>query len=129
MTGSNGDLIKTYEELMGRAKDLIILGSAGSIVYWDMETKMPPKGVQLRSQQLALLEKIGHRMLTDPENGRLIEAIVSHKDYDSLEPLQKRNVHLSKKQYDEATKLPEELVVETARQTAVAVNVWKKAKA
>ena len=121
--------LKSYEELMVKAKELFILQSMGAIVYWDMETKMPPKGVQLRSQQLGLLEKIGHRMLTDPEIGRLVEVITGHKDYGSLDEIQRRNVHLAKKEYDEATKLPEELVVETAKQSALTINVWKKAKA
>lgn len=129
MVDVNGGLMKSYNGLMERAKDLLTLQSTSSIVYWDLETKMPPKGIQLRSQQLALLQKIGHRMLTDPEIGKLIDAIRGHKDHDSLDQLQKRNVHLAKKEYDEATKLPEELVVETARQTAMAVDVWKKAKA
>lgn len=126
---SQEDLEKTYAELMGRVKELFIFQSVGSIVGWDMETKMPPKGISLRSQQLALLQKIGHRMLTDPENGKLIEKIVSHSGYEGLNQVQKRNVHLAKKEYDEATKLPEELVVETARQRAVTIDTWKKAKA
>lgn len=129
MAEPKGDLEGFYADLMGRAKELLILQSMGSIVQWDMETKMPPRGIGLRSQQLALLQKIGHRMLTDPENGRLIERIVSHPGYEGLSQVQRRNVHLAKKDYDEATKLPEELVVETARQRAVAIDTWKKAKA
>ena len=129
MVDSNSELEKAYAELMERMKELIVFGTVGSIVGWDMNTKMPPKGIQLRSQQLAILQKTSHRMLTDPDNGRLIEAIVGHKDYDGLELLQRRNVHLAKKQYDEATKLPEELVVETARQRALTRNTWRKAKA
>jgi carboxypeptidase Taq len=38
-------------------------------------------------------------------------------------------VYLIRKGYNEATKLPEELVVETARQQAITVDTWKKAKA
>ncbi len=128
MVESDG-VLEAYDGLMGKAKELFVIQSVGSIVNWDLETKMPPKGMQLRSEQLALLQKIGHRMLTDPEIGKLIEEIVDHKDYGSLDQLQKRNVLLAKKEYDEATKLPEELVVETARQTALTVDIWKKAKA
>jgi len=128
MTESN-NIEKTYSALMAKAKELVILQSMGAIVYWDMETKMPPKGIDLRSQQLALLQQIGHRMLTDPENGKLIDEIVNNPGYNGLTQLRKRNVHLAKKEYDEATKLPEELVVETARQSALTVDVWKKAKA
>jgi len=118
-----------YERLIAKVKDLFIFNSAGSIIHWDMETMMPPKAIQLRSQQLALLSRIGHKMSTDPEIGKLIDAIMRDKDYDKLDDIQKRNVYLIKKDYDEQTKLPEELVAEIAKQRAIAVDVWKKAKA
>lgn len=128
MTESKAELEKAYKELMGRAREFLVFQSVGSIIGWDMETKMPPRGINLRSQQLALLQKIGYRMLTDPVVGKLIEEIVNHAEYEGLSQVQKRNVQLSKKEYDEATKLPEELVVETARQRAITTDVWKKAK-
>jgi carboxypeptidase Taq len=114
---------------MDKAKDLLILQSAEAVVHWDMETMMPPKAIQLRSQQLALLSRIEHKMSTDPEIGVLLGKIVQHSEYDRLDGVQKRNVHLTKKQYDEQTKLPEELVAEIAKQEAITVDVWKKAKA
>lgn len=129
MAEPKGELEKAYTELMGKARELLVFRSVGSIIGWDMQTKMPPRGINLRSQQLALLQKIGHRMLTDPEIGKLIEKIMSHPRYEGLTQVHKRNVHLAKKEYDEATKLPEELVVETARQRAVTIDTWKKAKA
>jgi len=118
-----------YDKLLMKAKDLFILQSAESIINWDMETKMPPKGIQLRSQQLALLSQFEHRMSTDPEVGVLLERIEKHPDYETLNGLQRRNIYLIRKNYDEQTKLPEKLVVETARQQAIAVDTWKKAKA
>lgn len=128
MVKASETLSFNYDRLMGKGKEIAILQSAVSIVRWDMETKMPPKGIMLRSQQLALLSRIERRMSTDPEIGRLLEKIVRHPDYDSLDELQKRNVYLIKKNYDEMTKLPEELVAETARQRAVTIDTWKKAK-
>jgi len=122
-------LVSDYKKLMENVKQMFILGSAASIVHWDMETKMPPKGIRLRSEQLALLSRIGHKMSTDPEIGNLLEKIMKHPEYDKLSEIQQRNVYLIKKHYDEQTKLPEELVAETAKQQAVTVDVWKKAKA
>ena len=121
--------ISSYKKLMGKAKDLFILQSAASIVHWDMETKMPPKAIKLRSLQLAMLSRIAHKMSTDPETGKFLEKIMRHPEYDSLNTVQKRNVYLMKKNYDEQTKLPEELVAETAKQQAITVDTWKKAKA
>lgn len=126
--GLNQSLISGYERLLEKFKQVLILQSTKSIVHWDMETKMPPKGIGLRSQQLAQLSQIEHRMITDSEIGALLEGVEKHPDYGAMDELQRRNVYLARKQYDEQTKLPETLVVETARQQAIAVDTWKKAK-
>jgi carboxypeptidase Taq len=122
-------LFSDYKSLMNKAGDLIILQSAESLVGWDMETMMPPKAIVLRSQQLALLSRIEHKMSIDPEIGALLGKIMRHPEYDRLDVVQKRNVQLIKKQYEEQTMLPEELVAEIAKQQAITVDVWKKAKA
>ncbi|UCH31815.1 MAG: carboxypeptidase M32 [Candidatus Bathyarchaeota archaeon] len=122
-------LSSNYEKLLALTKEVIVLQSASSIIYWDMETKMPPKGVNLRSQQLAALSKIIHRLSTKPEIGNYLSNIEKNPDYENMNQLQKRNVYLIRKYYDEQTKLPEKLVAETAKQEAITINVWKKAKA
>jgi carboxypeptidase Taq len=122
-------VLASYKKLMKKAFDLFVFQSASAVVYWDMETMMPPKAVNLRSQQLALLSRIEHRMSTDSIIGNLLKAIVQHPEYDKLDAFQKRNVYLMKKSYDEQTKLPEELVAEIAKQQTLAISVWKKAKA
>jgi carboxypeptidase Taq len=129
MISANSSVVKLYDELLARSKELLVLQSAAGIVYWDMETKMPPRGLSLRSQQLALLEVIGHKMLTDPRTEKLLEAIEKDPGYGSLDQVQKRNVYLARKAYNEAAKLPEQLVFETEKQRTIAVGVWKKAKA
>jgi carboxypeptidase Taq len=117
-----------YKKLMERNKELTILQSTESIMGWDMETMMPPKAINLRSQQLSLLSVIGHKMITDPETGKLLQIVGRHPQRDKLTVLQKRNVYLIKKRYDEETKLPEKLVAETAKQEAITIDIWKKAK-
>lgn len=118
-----------YQKLLDHSRELAVVGSAGAILQWDMETKMPPRGVELKSQQLAWVQKIAHQMLTSEESGKVLDSIEKSKDYGSLDQMQKRNVYLARKAYDEATKLPETLVVELAKQSTIGVNVWKKAKA
>jgi len=117
-----------YKKLLTRTKDLMVLSSAQSVIHWDMETMMPPKAVEQRSQQLALLSRISHKMSTAPEIGKLLNVILTSPQHDSLSEVEKRNVHLIKKNYDEQTALPEKLVAETAKQQAITVNTWKKAK-
>ena len=118
-----------YKKLMEKVKDITILQSAQSIISWDMETMMPPKGIGLRSQQLALLSRMEHKMNTDPEIGNLLSKIQKHPEHDKLDQVQKRNIYLTQKRYDEQTKLPEQLVSEIAKQSALTIDIWKKAKA
>ncbi len=83
-------LTSNYDKLMAKAKSVVILNTIESIVHWDMETKMPPKAIKLRSQQLAMLSQIEHRTSTDPEIETLLSKIEKHPDYDSLNELQKK---------------------------------------
>ncbi|UCC57905.1 MAG: carboxypeptidase M32 [Candidatus Bathyarchaeum sp.] len=119
----------SYKKLLAKMKNIVTLQSAAAILHWDMETMMPPRGIKLRSLQLAMLSRIGHKMSTDPEIGRLLEETNKHPEYSRLNPVQKRNLYLIKKHYNEQTKLPEELVAETSKQQAITIDTWKKAKA
>ena len=122
-------IISKYQKLLEKTKNITTISSAAAILHWDMETMMPPKGIELRSLQLAMLSRIEHKTSTDPEIGRLLEEITKHPEYGELDPIHKRNLYLIKKHYDEQTKLPEELVAETSKQEAITIDTWKKAKA
>lgn len=117
-----------YRKLLSKTKELIILQNIQSLILWDMETKMPPKGVEQRSQQLALLSRIEHKMSISPQIGRLINKIKESPKYEELDNFQKRNFYLIQKNYEEKIHLPEKLVTETSRQQVITVNCWKKAK-
>jgi carboxypeptidase Taq len=118
-----------YKELLSKTKDIIVLQTAEGIIHWDMETYMPPNAVEQRSQQLALLSRIHHKLGTDPEIGKLLNTIQKSPEYQTLGKVERRNIYLIKKSYLEQTALPEKLVSELAKQEALTVNTWKKAKA
>ena len=118
-----------YKELLSKTKDTMVLSTAEGIIHWDMETMMPPKAVEQRSQQLALLSRIHHKLGTDPEIGKLLNTIQTSPDYQAMGQVEKRNVYLINKSYQEQTALPEKLVGDLAMQEAITVNTWKKAKA
>jgi len=118
-----------YKRILLKAKDATVLGTAAGIIHWDMETMMPPGAVEQRSEQLALLSRIQHKLSTDPEIGKLLKSIQESPKYEVLDQIEKRNVQLIRKSYLEQTSLPEKLVADLAKQEAITVNVWKKAKA
>ena len=118
-----------YSQLLSKTKDTVVLSTAEGIIHWDMEIYMPPKAVEQRSQQLALLSRIHHKLGTDPEIGKLLNAIQTSAEYQALGQVEKRNLYLINKSYQEQTALPEKLVADLAMQEALTVNTWKKAKA
>ena len=83
------NIYSAYKKLLAKAKDLIVLQSAEGIIHWDMETMMPPRAVQLRSEQLALLSRIHHKMSTARETGKLLNAILASPQYDTLSETQR----------------------------------------
>jgi len=119
--------MEVYEKLLEKTKEIILLQTATQLVGWDLETNMPPRGLMLRSEQLSIMRKLAHRLGTNKEMGQLIEAV--EKDSDSLDEAQTRNLFLIKRAYDALTKVPEELVGQMAKQRAISVETWKKAKA
>lgn len=107
----------------------MVLSTAEGIINWDMETMMPPRAVQQRSEQLALLSRMHHRLGTDPEIGKLLSTVKSSPGYPKMGQVEKRNLYLIDKSYREQTALSEKLVGELAMQQAITINTWKKAKA
>ena len=117
-----------YRELLTKTKDSIILSTIEGLIHWDMETMMPPEAIEQRSQQLALLSRIHHKMSTDPEISERLKLIQGSSEYDFLNQIERRNVYLINKSFQEQTALPEKLVEELARQETITVSSWKKLK-
>ena len=119
--------MSAYDELLELYKESALILTARNLINWDLETYMPPRGLQLRSEQLGLLNRLFHRSATDSTVGKLLEE--AERNVDSLDEIKKRNIYLARKQYDEYTKIPEDLIGEYAKQQAITVETWKKAKA
>ena len=73
-----------YKQLLEHSKELAVVSSAGAILQWDMETKMPPRAVEQRSQQLALIYRLIHKLGTAPEIGKLSTSILKSPQYEML---------------------------------------------
>jgi carboxypeptidase Taq len=90
-------LDSAYSDLLSKSKDTIVLSTAQGIIRWDMETMMPPKAVEQRSQQLALLSRLHHKLGTDPEIGRLLATVQTSSQYPTMGQVEKRNVYHKQK--------------------------------
>src|SRR5262245_39505589 len=99
-----------YAELIRRIRDTSILGSCAGVLGWDERTYMPRAGSAHRGEQMALLARLGHEMLTSPRIGELLSAVEGSPLVADRESDAAANAREIRRTFDRATKLPKELV-------------------
>ncbi len=119
-TTSDPDIAKLLE-ISG---ELFDIAGATSLLHWDQETYMPPRGIIHRSRQLSTMSAIYHAKLTDKKVGELLKKLEGKGENDSDKAL----IRETKRAYDKATKLPERLVKEMSEATSVGLETWKQAR-
>src|SRR5215831_8648181 len=108
---------QAYAELIRRVKEHSVLGSCAGVLGWDERTYMPHEGSAHRAEQMALLARMTHEMLTHPEIGQLLGELEAAPLTRGADDDAAVNVREIRRTYDRAVKLPKELVEELARTT------------
>ena len=116
-----------YAELLRLLREAATLQSVNALVGWDQETQMPPRAAPLRAEQSAILSALVHERRTSPRLGDLLaECEVDPALAD--DPLATANLREIRRDFDRATRLPPDLVRETAETTTRAMHVWREAR-
>src|SRR5438445_11829404 len=100
------DAHEAYQELITRFKEYSLLGSCASVLGWDERTYMPRQGSAHRAEQMALLARLTHEMLTAPAIGRLLEEVEGSALVQDQEAVPAVNVRETRRFYNRAGKLP-----------------------
>jgi carboxypeptidase Taq len=119
---------QAYTELIRRIKEYSLLGSCAGVLGWDERTYMPRKGSAHRAEQIALLARMTHEMMTAPEIGQLLGEVEGSPLVREPDSVPAVNVREIRRFYDRAVKLPKELVEELARVTTRAQQIWQEAR-
>jgi carboxypeptidase Taq len=115
---------QSYEALLTELREISLLSSTASVLSWDQQVLLPPKGAQYRGDQLAYIAKLSHERLTSP---RLLEALSAVegselvRSPDSDAAVDAREM---RRAVDRALKLPSSLVQELARTSILAQQAW-----
>jgi len=119
---------EAYAELIRRVKAVSLLSSCSSLLHWDQQTYMPPRGSAHRAEQLALVAGLAHSQFTAPEIGELLaEAAQAGAAREPLSP-PAVNIREIRRAYERATRVPAKLVEELAHTSALAQDVWVEAR-
>lgn len=120
------------EEKINRLKEinaeLADLSYATSVLGWDQQVYMPPMGAEARGNQLATLQRLIHIKLTDPEVGKLLDDLAQTEKELDPDSDDARLIKVSRREYEQAVKVPPEFTAEFARVTTAAFGAWQEAR-
>ncbi len=117
-----------YQELVERWGEITIFGSFDSLLGWDEQTTMPPKGTAHRGEQRAALAGLLHDRVTDPKIGDLLESASDDSLISDATSVEAVNIREIRRTYERVMKMPRDLVEELARVTSLSQAAWKEAR-
>jgi len=117
-----------YDELLQLTRHAALLESTGAVLGWDRETAMPVNGAEHRANQLSLLSGMAHQAITNPRIGELLDGLHDSELADAVDSDTAVNIREFRRRYDRQRRLPQRLVEEIARVTALAQHHWTDAR-
>lgn len=99
---------------------------AVSVMYWDMRTGAPKKGIPARSEAVGTLSTELFNMSISDEMAKLLDELENKKD--SLEPILSKTFEEVKKQFNLSKNIPEDEYREYLVLTTQAEATWEEAK-
>ncbi|WEK55795.1 MAG: carboxypeptidase M32 [Candidatus Cohnella colombiensis] len=107
--------IKHYDEILG-------------VIYWDMRTGAPRKGIAQRSEAIGTLAAEAFRLSTSSEMGELLAQLNESNQLEKLDELNRRLVKETTKDYERNRKIPPKLHHQYVVLTSQAESEWELAK-
>ncbi len=117
-----------YEKLVQWSKEVAYLRSVNGLLHWDQRTVIPPKGHPHRTEQIALLVRIIHNRMTDPQINDLIAAAEASGHVKNRESIEAVNIREWRRSYDRIAKIPEDLAVALSRASSEGQAAWERAR-
>src|SRR5215475_6862795 len=103
--------LKRLKEILGEVSDL---EKAASVLGWDQQVNMPPKGGEARGQQLATLSKIIQEKFTSDEVGHLLDDLKKEFDGADADSDEVALIRVAARDYEKARCVTPEFVAERA---------------
>jgi carboxypeptidase Taq len=115
-------------ELLTYMHEIIDLRSLVELAAWDQNTAMPEGGGEMRGHHTATLEGIIHERWVSERLGQVLQRLKDAETHADFTDADKALVREAQRGYDQATKLPRELVEEVARVQTGSFEAWRRAR-
>lgn len=121
------DLVETLEaEFLAYIKKMEALEEALALVYWDLRTGAPAKGMEGRSDVIGVLSEEIFNMQTSEEMAAFIAELNLNKE--NLSEITRKTLEESQKNYDLNKKIPSKEYAEYTKLVAQAETAWTTAR-
>ncbi len=117
-----------YATLVELLADVTNLRQVAALTFWDQQTMMPRAGAESRGNHLATLNKLIHERFTSPQIGKLLEDLRGYEASLSYDSDEAATIRVARRKYEDATKLPADLVVRLSRAQTEGYGVWLQAR-
>jgi carboxypeptidase Taq len=118
-----------YETLRTKLGEIHDVVRSASLLAWDQQVLMPPRGAEVRAQQLGTLGKLSHELFTSDEVGSLLDELGPYEESLDRESVEASLIRVARRDYEKAVRVPPELAAEITRVGAQSFNVWVEARA
>ena len=115
-------------ELRRRLAEITDLRRAQGVLYWDLETWMPPNGTEARAAQLATLASLIHEKETDERIGELLDELAGHAASLPQNSDDACLVRMTRRDWERARRVPTELAMELAQAVPESRAAWVAAR-
>jgi carboxypeptidase Taq len=123
-----GNYEKTLEDYRDLVKKIRDYQEAVGLIYWDMRTGLPKKGVESRSQVVGMLSTEMFKLSVSDEMGSCLDTLEQPENKAKLDGITLRMVRESRREYDRSKKIPTSKYQEYVVLTSQAESVWEEAK-
>jgi carboxypeptidase Taq len=121
--------VKQLEEsFLNYLKKMASYNEALGLIYWDLRTGAPKKGMEQRSEVIGVLSQEVFQMSTSNEMGQYIEELSREEVKSSLSEVTLKSLEECKKQYDLNKKIPAEEYREYVILQSQSESLWEEAK-
>src|SRR5215469_1911889 len=116
-------------EVFERTRELADLGSVRALVSWDQQTQMAMGANIVRGPQMVTLSAVIHERWAAPSLGKAIAKAEKEltAEPDRFSDADRALVRDARREHDEATKLPDQLVRDYSSAVSDAWGAWIKA--
>ncbi|MGH2536313.1 MAG: carboxypeptidase M32 [Candidatus Promineifilaceae bacterium] len=115
-------------ELKIRLREINDLNAAAALLSWDQTTYMPPAGGAARGRQLATLGRLAQEKQTDPEIGRLLDALESDGGERPEGSDEAALIRVARRDFEQASRVPPAFVADFYTHAAESYEVWAAAR-